>query len=75
MDLIKEVAQDRLVIMVTHNPELADQYADRIIRFSDGKIVDDTHPHKERPKTEQFKLKKETQNLLNYFDKHPSHWH
>ncbi len=64
MDLIKEVAQDRLVIMVTHNPELADQYADRIIRFSDGKIVDDTHPHKERPKTEQFKLKKTNMSFL-----------
>ena len=57
MDLIKEVAKDRLVIMVTHNPELAEQYADRIIRFSDGKIIDDTHPHKERPKPDSFKLK------------------
>ena len=57
MDLIKEVAKDRLVIMVTHNPELAEQYADRIIRFSDGKIIDDNHPHKERPKPDSFKLK------------------
>jgi len=57
MNLIKEVAKDRLVIMVTHNPELAQQYADRIIRFSDGKIIDDTNPHKERPKTDGFKLK------------------
>lgn len=57
MDLIKEVAKDRLVIMVTHNPELAEQYADRIIRFSDGKIIDDTHPHQERPKPDSFKLK------------------
>ena len=57
MDLIKEVAKDRLVIMVTHNPELAAQYADRIIRFSDGKIIDDNHPHKERPKPDSFKLK------------------
>ena len=57
MDLIKEVAKDKLVIMVTHNPELADQYADRIIRFSDGKIIDDSHPHAERPKEDQFRLK------------------
>lgn len=57
MDLIKEVAKDRLVIMVTHNPELAEQYSDRIIRFSDGKIIDDSHPHKERPKDDSFKLK------------------
>lgn len=63
MDLIKEVAKDKLVIMVTHNPELAEQYADRIIRFSDGKIIDDTHPHQERPKEDQFKLKKTSMSL------------
>lgn len=57
MDLIKEVAKDRLVIMVTHNPELAEKYADRIIRFSDGNIIDDTHPHKEREKANSFSLK------------------
>lgn len=58
MDLIKEVAGDRLVIMVTHNPELAKDYADRIIRFKDGNIIDDSHPHQERPKEDQFNLKK-----------------
>ena len=58
MDLIKEVAGDRLVIMVTHNPELAQQYADRIIKFKDGNIIDDTNPHQERPKEDQFNLKK-----------------
>ncbi len=63
MDLIKEVAKDKLVIMVTHNPELADQYADRIIRFSDGKITDDSHPHAERPKEDQFRLKKTSMKL------------
>ena len=44
MDLLQEVAKDRLVIMVTHNPELAEEYSTRIVRFSDGKIVDDTNP-------------------------------
>ena len=44
MDLLKEVANDRLVIMVTHNPELAEQYSTRIVRFSDGKVVGDTNP-------------------------------
>ncbi len=44
MDLLNEVAKDRLVIMVTHNPELADQYANRIVRLSDGKITDDSNP-------------------------------
>lgn len=44
MDLLKEVARDRLVIMVTHNPELAYQYATRIVNLADGKITDDSNP-------------------------------
>ncbi|MBR2894626.1 MAG: ABC transporter ATP-binding protein/permease [Oscillospiraceae bacterium] len=44
MDLLAEIAKDKLVIMVTHNPELADQYATRIVRLKDGEIVDDTAP-------------------------------
>ncbi len=44
MDLLKQVANDRLVVMVTHNPELAEQYANRIIRVRDGKIIDDSNP-------------------------------
>ena len=45
MDLLKEVAKDRLVVMVTHNPELAQQYATRIVRLQDGKIIGDTNPY------------------------------
>ncbi|NLJ97167.1 MAG: ABC transporter ATP-binding protein, partial [Clostridiales bacterium] len=44
MELIKEIAKDRLVIMVTHNAELAGEYANRIVRLRDGKIIDDTNP-------------------------------
>ncbi|MCD7819417.1 MAG: ABC transporter ATP-binding protein/permease, partial [Lachnospiraceae bacterium] len=44
MELLKEVAHDRLVIMVTHNPELANAYATRIVNLRDGKIVDDSNP-------------------------------
>lgn len=44
MNLLKEVAKDRLVVMVTHNPELAEQYATRIVRLRDGKIISDTDP-------------------------------
>ena len=44
MELLKEVATDRLVIMVTHNPELAEEYANRIVRVRDGKIISDTNP-------------------------------
>ena len=42
MELLKDVAKDRLVVMVTHNPELAEQYANRIVRLRDGAITDDT---------------------------------
>lgn len=44
MNLLQKVAEDRLVVMVTHNPELAYEYATRIINFKDGNIVDDTNP-------------------------------
>lgn len=44
MDLLKEVAKDRLVVMVTHNPELAEEYATRIIKVRDGNIIDDSDP-------------------------------
>jgi len=42
MSLIKEISQDKLVIMVTHNPELAEEYADRLIRFQDGHVISDS---------------------------------
>ena len=44
MDLLAEVARERLVIMVTHNPQLAEDYATRIVRIQDGRVVDDTDP-------------------------------
>lgn len=44
MELLKKVAHDRLVIMVTHNPELAEEYSTRIVKLRDGKIIDDTDP-------------------------------
>lgn len=44
MELLKEIAKDKLVIMVTHNPELAEQYSTRIVKLLDGKIVDDSNP-------------------------------
>ncbi len=45
MDLLKEVAKDRLVVMVTHNPQLAEQYATRIVNLSDGCITGDSQPY------------------------------
>lgn len=58
MKLIEELSNEKLVIMVTHNPELAHEYTDRIIEFSDGKIVSDSNPHIERPKDDQFNLRR-----------------
>ena len=52
MELLKEVAKDRLVVMVTHNPELAQQYATRIVKLKDGKILSDSDPY-ELPKSIQ----------------------
>ena len=45
MDMLAEVAKDRLVVMVTHNPELAEQYASRIVRVKDGRILSDSDPY------------------------------
>ncbi|MBQ7320649.1 MAG: ABC transporter ATP-binding protein/permease [Clostridia bacterium] len=45
MELLKEIAKDRLIIMVTHNPDLAEQYSNRIIRLMDGKVTDDSAPY------------------------------
>ena len=57
MNLIKELSKEKLIIMVTHNPELAYEYADRIIEFSDGKIKHDSKPYTEEQHAEEFKLK------------------
>ncbi len=45
MELLKEISKDRLIIMVTHNPELAEKYSSRIVRLLDGKVTDDTMPY------------------------------
>lgn len=58
MDLIKEIADDKLVIMVTHNPSLAESYADRIVKFEDGHVIDDTNPYGEMETDSSYSLKK-----------------
>ena len=57
MDLIKEIAKDKLVIMVTHNPELAENYANRIIKMQDGTILSDSNPvaNNETPEIYNYK--------------------
>ena len=57
MELLKEVAKDKLVIMVTHNPDLALQYATRVIRCLDGSVIDDSNPFV--PTEEDYKIEQE----------------
>ena len=58
MDLLKEIAKDRLVIMVTHNPQLAEKYSTRIVKIRDGVILDDSDPYKEKTDEENFKTRR-----------------
>ncbi len=73
MDLLKEVSADRLVIMVTHNPDLAEQYSNRIIRLLDGEVIEDSKPYskaqsdkeieKHKAKLEKTEQKQEKQGF------------
>lgn len=65
MRLIKELAEDRLVIMVTHNPELAQEFATRIVNFQDGKILDDSNPFDESDEVDNFQLKRTKMSYWN----------
>ena len=60
MDLLKEISKDKLIIMVTHNPELAENYSTRIVRLLDGNLVDDSNPYTEE---------EEAQDVAEYLDK------
>lgn len=64
MNLIKEIAKDKLVIMVTHNPELAERYATRIVKFSDGEVKSDTHPLEDHEITSEYRLKKTSMSFI-----------
>ena len=67
MDMLKEVAKDRLVIMVTHNPELAEEYATRIVKLKDGKIISDSNslePDEKEKEPEHKKIGKTSMSFL-----------
>ncbi len=64
LDLIKEIAADKLVIMVTHNPELAEQYADRIVKFQDGHVISDSNPTRAERGERGYQLKKTSMSFL-----------
>lgn len=59
MELLKEIAKDKLVIMVTHNPELAEQYATRIVRIKDGQLTGDSDPYEPDKEDETKEAKKQ----------------
>ena len=60
MEILKEISHDKLIIMVTHNPELAEQYSNRIVRLKDGEVVDDTNPYVSEPVEEKVEAQSET---------------
>ena len=65
MELIKEIAKDKLVIMVTHNPELAEQYANRIIQIKDGNLISDSNPIDDSEEIPtDYKLKKTSMGFI-----------
>ena len=67
MEILKKIAKDKLVIMVTHNPELADEYSNRIIKLKDGKIISDTNPYKDSKQEKEdvkFKTSKTSMSYL-----------
>lgn len=65
MELIKKISKNKLVIMVTHNSELADKYADRVIKMKDGEITDDSNPLTNNDENEiSYKLKRTAMNIF-----------
>lgn len=71
MDLLKEVSKDRLVIMVTHNPDLANKYANRIIRLLDGELIEDSKPYSNKETEKEIKkhLEKKAKQETKEFKK------
>ena len=65
MDLIAEIAKDKLVIMVTHNPDLAEEFADRIIEFRDGEVMSDSNPMTASEPSKNYQLKKTSMSFWN----------
>ena len=57
MEILKEISKDKLIIMVTHNPELAEKYSSRIVKILDGLITDDSNPYDSEKEKEEFKPK------------------
>ena len=72
MEILKKISKDKLIIMVTHNPELAEKYSSRIIKLLDGKVIDDSEPYKaeikevEKSKAEKKAERKKLKTSMNF---------
>ena len=64
MEILKEISKDKLIIMVTHNPELAEKYSTRIVKILDGEITDDSNPYIEKEEERKVKTGK---TVMNFF--------
>ncbi len=67
MDILRDIAKNKLVIMVTHNPELAEEYSTRIIKLKDGKIISDTNPYSEKGAEKEEVKKKTKKTSMSFF--------
>ncbi len=71
MDILKEISKDKLIIMVTHNPELAEEYASRIVRLKDGEVIGDTDPYEGDPVAQRVNevqnVKKSKKTSMSFF--------
>lgn len=78
MDLIREIAGERLVIMVTHNPELAEEYSSRIVRLQDGLVISDSDPYEgevyEANKTQEERTQEKGKNIFQKFAENCKTW-
>ena len=67
MEILKEISKDKLIIMVTHNPELAEKYSTRIVRILDGKITDDSNPYTEEDEKDETNQAKTGRTVMKFF--------
>ena len=68
MEILKEISKDKLIVMVTHNPELAEKYSSRVVKALDGKIISDSNPYTEADRVNEGKLKaKSGKTSMNFF--------
>lgn len=66
MDILKGISKNKLIIMVTHNPELAKEYSDRIIKFKDGEVIDDSNPYEPTEEESKNTYKREFKPSMSF---------